>query len=345
MTAAIKGEHQTGPHADLLNGRVIRHPGLSQKEAGKLVEFWCLFYRVFGRMQWGADWQAACAWAARDSWAALNALRRPASPPDLPPPVPPPKPPPSANQARAPTERGALLRRYSDLRWKVIPFMSKTQPLGPRDEEKCAEKYHRRPLTREELPARAPRRLSWVTPLGADLVNLDFNASHLSISPEEAVFQFAAAVPLPEGYPVLKTARGYRLFFNPDRPIEKNTVLHFPFREIEVLVHVVAQLPPGVHPSGVPYRWVVPPSGPVPVVDVSLLGIRARYPGVFARLTEAAFELDDDVGDGESHRIRSSGNFDAADYFELVGASRVRRRVRVPKRCPTVVLRVCSTAA
>jgi len=70
-----------------------------------------------------------------------------------------------------------------------------------------------------------------------------------------------------KGAPVIRTGRGYHIWFKPKRPVSS-----FNRDDIEIkgLGSIIA-IPPSIHPSGAEYQFVKPPNGELPEVDLESL--------------------------------------------------------------------------
>ncbi len=69
------------------------------------------------------------------------------------------------------------------------------------------------------------------------------------------------------GAPVIRTGRGYHIWFKPKRPISSFTQNGI---EVKGLGSLIA-IPPSIHPSGAEYQFVKPPNGKLPEIDLDSL--------------------------------------------------------------------------
>ena len=69
------------------------------------------------------------------------------------------------------------------------------------------------------------------------------------------------------GAPVVRTGRGYHIWFKPKRPISSFTQDGI---EVKGLGSLIA-IPPSIHPSGAEYQFVKPPNGKLPEIDLDNL--------------------------------------------------------------------------
>jgi hypothetical protein len=69
------------------------------------------------------------------------------------------------------------------------------------------------------------------------------------------------------GAPVVRTGRGYHVWFKPKRPVNSFTQDGI---EVKGLGSLIA-IPPSIHPSGAEYQFVKPPNGKLPEIDLDSL--------------------------------------------------------------------------
>jgi hypothetical protein len=188
-------------------------------------------------------------------------LERPVQPRRLPGPATPAAPPPRRAPGHDPAGLLAEARKLLRLGWCILPCAGKRPAV--------AYKHIRSPADRPsaaELAARFAR--PGVTGFGVltgaasgGLVNRDFDVA-------DAYRLWARAHPdLAALLPTAQTRRGYHVY------ARAAYVGTHALGDGEVRAGTYVVLPPSAHPSGGIYRWLIPPTDPVPAVDVRAAGL------------------------------------------------------------------------
>jgi hypothetical protein len=80
--------------------------------------------------------------------------------------------------------------------------------------------------------------------------------------------------------------------------------IHFRDGELRAGIGCYSLLPPSIHPSGHLYRWLIPPTDQIPVVDLAAAGFVGELPEERAHATErteSTEAMNDGDGDGDQH--------------------------------------------
>ncbi len=120
-------------------------------------------------------------------------------------------------------------------------------------------------LTLRELDQRA---VNIVARTGPNLGAIDLDGKNGEL-PDDALRRLLTL--LPEGCPVVRTARGFHVLFRPARPLGDGPLPSFG-AEIFTGGHLI-NLPPSLHPSGRLYTWERPPGAVLPEVDLEAVGL------------------------------------------------------------------------
>ncbi|MFC1907106.1 bifunctional DNA primase/polymerase [Chloroflexota bacterium] len=119
------------------------------------------------------------------------------------------------------------------------------------------------PKTIEDLGWHVGKTVNWGLKTGGSFAAIDFDNT-------EAFTDFIVANidNLPSDAPIVRTGRGYHLWFRPAQPVKD---MHFQGIDIKgVGGQIVA--PPSVHPTtGRRYKFIRPPKGDIPVIDIDEL--------------------------------------------------------------------------
>ena len=150
------------------------------------------------------------------------------------------------------------------LNFGLIPI-----PLKPRSKEPLVRWGNGWNPTQKELQLWASRPgINWAVRCGDKLAVIDCDS-------EDAYSHFIDTHKLPRDCPVVKTGRGYHIWFKPRAPVKSQRV---DGTEIKCLgSYIVA--PPSIHPNGTPYAFLVAPDGSLPEVDLDgLFRLPTRSP-------------------------------------------------------------------
>jgi len=158
------------------------------------------------------------------------------------------------------SEAANQLQRYLDLGLIPIPLKGKK----PRVRWKQWN-----PTTMNRLKNHLKSGINWGVRTGASLSVIDFDTQQAFID-----FIIENIDKLPENTPIVKTGRGYHIWFKPKETIRNQ---HYEGIDIKgVGGYVVA--PPSIHPNGTQYKFVNPLNGVIPEIDLDELDFTRQKP-------------------------------------------------------------------
>ncbi|MFC1865709.1 CHC2 zinc finger domain-containing protein [Chloroflexota bacterium] len=140
-------------------------------------------------------------------------------------------------------------------------------PLKPRSKVPLVKWGNSWRPTPQEMKIWAQKPVNWGVRCDDGFAALDFDS-------EAAYHDFVANHKLPSGCPIVKTPRGTHVWLKPKKPVSTQYFDEFELRASGS--YVVS--PPSIHPSGIPYTFIVKPNGNLPVVDIEdLLKNEPKY--------------------------------------------------------------------
>lgn len=133
-------------------------------------------------------------------------------------------------------------------------------PLKPRDKIPLV-KWKEYRLSNEDLLKYIDQSTNWAIRCDGGFHALDFDNPEIY---ESFILENGNYF---SGAPIIRTGRGYHVWFKPKRPVNS---FNQDGIEVKGLGSLIA-IPPSIHPSGAEYRFVKPPNGKLPEIDLNNL--------------------------------------------------------------------------